>query len=83
MKAVCLSSLESNQGGQQSVLGGEERDEHIEEGSVMENFQADGLIYYIDEESGDVFVRGENEDELETFRARASTHPYLTNTSYY
>ena len=49
----------------------------------MENFQADGMVYYIDEESGDVFVRGEDEEELEVFRARVSNHPYLTNMSYY
>ena len=81
MKAVCLSSLESN-----VPRPGDDADaqpEQVGEGSVMENFQADGMVYYIDEESGDVFVRGEDEEELEVFRARVSNHPYLTNMSYY
>ena len=79
MKAVCLSSLESNHPG----LGHEEHQEQVEEGTVMEHFEADGMVYYIDEESGDVFVRGEDEEELEIFRARVSNHSYLIGASYY
>lgn len=50
----------------------------------MDFFQVDGMVYYIDEESGDVFVRGEDEEELEIYRARNSNQSFLTGgASYY